>query len=125
MTAKGSPAWYAARRAGPTLTLDDEMAQRRATARAHGMFDAPAERHAFEAFFRDSRAGNGAGYVDRELQRHPERFFEYVSESTQRHWHTWQMALGGGKLLPKFSAYEIAMREAKANAAAKAAEGIE
>ncbi len=107
MTAKGGSRWYADRRAGPTLSLDDEMAKRRTTARAAGMFDEHAERYAFEAFFRESRRDRGATFVDLALRR---RYADqsYESDATQHHWWTWCIAVGGGQLLPKFDAIKLA-----------------
>ena len=114
MIAKGSPAYYAARRQPARLSLDEEMAQRRATARAAGMFDEPAERHGFEAYFRHSRAGRGATYVDRLFERLPDG--TYARPEAQRHFNTWSMAVGGGRLLPKFDAIKLAADRAAAAA---------
>lgn len=111
MPAKGTSAWYAAHRQPAPLDLDAEMAKRRATARDHGMFDEQAERHAFEAFIRDSRSGKGATFLTIALRR---RWVDqsYEQEATQRHWHTWQIAVGGGRLLPKFDAVKLAAERA-------------
>jgi len=107
MTAKGTPDWYRDRRAGASRLTSDE---RREMARAAGMFDEETERPAFEAFFKDSRRNRGAAKRATLLARMPSG--DYVDDHTQRHWWTWQIAVGGGRLLPpldhvKFGLYYL------------------
>lgn len=48
------------------------------------------ERKRFEAYWRFSRANKGVLSVDRSLAKEGD---QYVADSTQRHWWTWQCAL--------------------------------
>lgn len=114
MPAKGSPAYYAARRQPASYDIDTEMAKRRATARAAGMFDEPAERHGFEAFFRHSRAARGRTYVDMLFERLLDG--TYARPEAQRHWFTWQMSVGAGRLLPPFDPFKLAADRANRTA---------
>lgn len=57
---------------------------------------AMAERDRFEAFMRRSRTGKGAKKAAALLNQHPNG--EYVEDHVQRHWWTWQLALGLAKL---------------------------
>lgn len=104
MSAKGSLGWY--RRLDAPADLDAERASRRQYARANGMFDESSERPAFEVWFSDSRRGKGTAFLAKALQRASDG--SYADESTQRHWWTWQCALGGGKPLPRYDPYKLA-----------------
>jgi len=119
MPAKGTPDWYRRHAATDTLREDAKMDARRAEARARGEFDEISERYAFEHFFRGSRGGKGASYLTIALRRHPERPSEYEADPTQRHWHTWQMAVGGGRLLPRYDMYRAAAERLAAPARAQ------
>lgn len=67
-----------------------------ATIRADGPtpVTGPDQRDRFEAFFRASRTGKGAKKAAALLARND--VDEYVEDHTQRHWWTWQTALGLG-----------------------------
>jgi hypothetical protein len=116
VSAKGSPAWYRDRRESH-IDPAEQRERRRKTARARGEFDEYSERAAFEAFYRHSRSGKGATYLDLALRRHPERPSEYESDPTQRHWFTWQMAVGAGRLLPRFDPMKAAVERLAAEQA--------
>lgn len=103
MTAKGSPTWY---RRHESYDHQAELERRRTTARANGMFDEFSERPAFEAYFAMSRCGRGPEYLAKAFERFPDGF--YAASSTQRHWWTWQCALGAGQPLPPFDPIKIA-----------------
>jgi len=117
MPAKGTPDWYRRNAGADTLAEQAKLDARRADARARGEFDEVSERPAFEAFFRDSRSGRGAANLDMALRRHPTRPSEYEADPTQRHWHTWQMAVGGGRLLPRYDFYRAAAERLAASSA--------
>ena len=108
MAAKGTTAWYRRNDGCDPAREQATLDLRRAQARARGEFDELSERAAFETFFRDSRRGNGASYLTIALRRDPARPTEYEAEPTQRHWHTWQMAVGAGRRLPKYDPYKAA-----------------
>jgi hypothetical protein len=108
MPAKGTPDWYRRRAGSDTLAEEAKLDARRADARVRGEFDEVSERPAFEAYFRGSRGGRGAANIEMALRRHPTRPSEYEADPTQRHWHTWQMAVGGGRLLPRYDMYKAA-----------------
>lgn len=103
MTAKGSTAWY---RRNDGFDHEADLLKRRTAARLNGMFDEYSERPAFEAWFRDSRRDRGAAFLARAFDCHQDG--SYADDSLARHWHTWQMAVGAGKLLPKFDPIKIA-----------------
>lgn len=117
MTAKGTPAWYR-RNDGHDHDHDAELLKRRTAARANGMFDEFSERPAFEAYFRDSRKGKGVAFLERMLERDADGYYRDLS--VQRHWHTWRMSVGAGRLLPKFDPFKLAADRAAANAAERA-----
>lgn len=49
-------------------------------------------RDAFEAYWRESRAGNGKKHVPNLLRLGDDTYYD---PSTQRHWWTWQQAIAG------------------------------
>jgi hypothetical protein len=104
MAARGTPAWY--RRNDAPEPESIRMARRNEEARARGEFDEITERPMFEAFFLDSRRGRGVAYLAKAFERLPDS--TYTQDSTQRHWHSWQCALGCGRPPPKFDPYAAA-----------------
>ena len=113
MSAKGPPGWY---RRNDGYDHDAELLKRRTAARANGMFDEFSERPAFERFFRDSRCvfPDDAAKTFQRLSDGT-----YAGDSVQRHWHTWQMSVGAGRLLPKFNATQFAIDSAVERIAAE------